>query len=421
MTADTLAPLRCPFCGTRVCVVDNPARQEVGDTIVSAVLGCECCTFPVVDGIPVLMTNDRTREAMHTLEAGHPDAARHLLLGLDRPGAAALSELLTADRIPTYRELLSLLSVDAEADYFLHRFSDPTYRVAEALLRVITHSERRAAAGSAPSLDLCGGSGHLTRVLMARPSAGDTMLADLHFWKLWLAARVPATGCIPICCDASSPLPFVSGHFSTVVLSDAFPYIWHKRLCAQEMMRVAADDGVILMPHLHSALGKNVSAGDTLTPSAYRDLYAPTGARLFDDRRLLDDLLERQTVDLTADATPDALGATDSVTLVASADPTLFAAYPVAVPGETRDTLAVNPLYRIDYNDGRSQLTLEFPTREYEDEYSATKQYLPGRVSVDADLRGPITADLVGNDYAELRRRCVLLDLPHDYCWSAFR
>ena len=74
-----------------------------------------------------------------------------------------------------------------------------------------------------------------------------------------------------------------------VVLSDAFPYIWHKRLLAGEMMRLAGDRGTIVMPHLHSSLGFNFSAGMTLTPAAYRDLFAPAQPRLFRDS----DLLER--------------------------------------------------------------------------------------------------------------------------------
>ena len=53
-----------------------------------------------------------------------------------------------------------------------------------------------------------------------------------------------------------------------VVLADAFPYIWHKRACAEEMMRLAGEDGLVVMPHLHSSLGFNYSAGDCLTPAA---------------------------------------------------------------------------------------------------------------------------------------------------------
>ena len=412
MTTETIALLRCPFCGTSLSLVNNEALRKNGLFIETGVLGCECCAFPIVDGIPVLISNDRIREALRTLEAGHPNDARQLLLNLDQIRANALTNLIAAKHRPTYRELLSVLSVDAESDYFLYRFSDPTYLSAEAVLSVITADERR----SGPTLDLCGGSGHLTRALMLRPPHGDTVLADLFFWKLWLAARVTARGCVPICCDANNPLPFLTDHFSTVVLSDAFPYVWHKKLCATEMMRVSKRDAVIALPHLHSALGENVSAGDPLTPAAYENLFEPHAPRLFDDQCLIDDLLEEKIVDLTQNLTPAGLGETPSCTLIASTDPLLFSRYRVEGSKRTQDTLAVNPLYRIDYKDGCTQLTLEFPTPEYEDEYSATKRYLPARVTVEADLRGPITTKLIGDQFRELRNNHVLLDVPRHYC-----
>ena len=174
-------------------------------------------------------------------------------------------------RPATYRDLLAVLCRDAEADYFLYRLSDPTYLMIEALLDALAQ-DGPAAAGRA--LDLCGGSGHLTRVLLRAPSRRGVVLADLHFWKLWLAARITAPGCAPVCCDANSPLPFADDLFSTVLLSDAFPYIWHKRMLAGEMARAATPDGVVVLPHLHSSQGENFNAGDTLTPAAYRDLFA---------------------------------------------------------------------------------------------------------------------------------------------------
>ena len=74
--------LRCPFCGTRLSLVENEALVRAGDRIESGVLGCECCAFPIVAGIPVLIADDLTRDAMHALEAGRRDEALFMLLGL---------------------------------------------------------------------------------------------------------------------------------------------------------------------------------------------------------------------------------------------------------------------------------------------------------------------------------------------------
>ena len=290
----------------------------------------------------------------------------------------------------------------------LPRFSDPTYLLIESLLDAL--------GGRGRALDLCGGSGHLTRALLRQPACDGAVLADVHFWKLWLAARIVAPDCEPVCCDANSPLPFADRLFGTVLLSDAFPYIWHKRMLAGEMQRVATADGVVAMPHLHSAHGENYSAGDTLSPAAYHDLFAPLEPRLFDDRPLLTGVLDERVLDLSSDVLPADCGDTPSITLVATRDTDLYRRCDVRDRLDVRGALTVNPLYRVHYRDGVSRLTLTFPTPEYEDEFGLAKRYLPASVTVDADLRGAITPLDVGDRHAELRRRRVLLDLPSCYC-----
>ena len=440
MLTETLDLLRCPFCGTRLSVVDNAALERGPERIEAGVLGCECCAFPVVAGIPILIADDTTRDAMHALEAGRGNDALHLLLGLDGERLAAFRRLIAGASQPTYRDLLPLLCLDAEADYMLPRFSDPTYLLIETLLDALARSRHPETTGPPPSavsqrprstgrptppgpaaapairaLDLCGGSGHLTRVLLRQPSCTGAVLADVHFWKLWLAARIVAPDCEPVCCDANSPLPFADGRFDSVLLSDAFPYIWHKRLLASEMQRVATGDGTIVMPHLHSAHGENHSAGDTLSPAAYRDLFARWEPRLFDDRPLLTGVLDERVLDLSTEVRPGDCGDTPSITLVAARDAALYRRHDVVDRLDVTGVLAVNPLYRVDYQDGVSRLMLIFPTPEYEDEFGLVKRYLPASVTVDADLRAAVTPAAVGARYAELRRRRVLIDAPRCY------
>jgi uncharacterized protein YbaR (Trm112 family)/SAM-dependent methyltransferase len=416
--------LRCPFCGTRVSLVENEALVRSGDRIESGVLGCECCAFPIIAGIPVLIADDPTRQAMHLLEAGQAEAALFALLGLDDTRAEVFRDLLTrssrgsgeaaeAGAQVTYQEALAILCRDAEGTCFVYRFSDPTFVMAEALVQAIGRQPRMR---SGRCLDLCGGTGHLTRVLLGlRPAAG-TVLADLFFWKLWLARRFTAPGCEPVCCDANQPLPFTRDAFSLVVLADAFPYIWHKRLLAEEMMRLTVPDGTIVMPHLHSALGENFSAGNTLTPAAYRDLLEPRHPRLFSDALLLTQVLEHGQVDLTRDASPAELGAEPSLTLIAGGSADLFQRYELPAEQDETGELRVNPLYRVERRGGSSILTLTFPTPEYEEEFGACRRYLPDTVTVDADLTGTILPGLLGSRLDDLRRRRIIIDAPPHYC-----
>jgi uncharacterized protein YbaR (Trm112 family)/SAM-dependent methyltransferase len=405
--------LRCPFCGSALTVVENEALVRADGRIESGVLGCDCCAFPIVAGIPVMIADDTTRLAMHQMEAGHREQAFFTLLGLDEARGRSFRALLEHGRQATYREALAILSLDAEADCFLYRFSDPTYRTTQALLRAIGQSRWTV---SRPVLDLCGGTGHLTRVLEGLAPAGGTIDADVYFWKLWMAKRFTSPACDPICCDANNPLPFARDTFSMAVLADAFPYIWQKRLLTEGMMRLVGPDGVIVMPHLHSSLGENFTAGMTLTPAAYRDLVLPKQPRLFSDARLFRQVLDQQVVDLTLDASPEDLGSESSLTLVASRRADLFRRYSVPDVLDVAGELTVNPLYRIERRGDASVLTLTFPTPEYEEEFGACREYLPDSVTVAADLTGPIVPAALGADYLDLRRRRIIIDAPPQYC-----
>ena len=419
MHVSLLDLLRCPFCGTAVTIVENEALVREGAHINAGVLACECCAFPVVSGIPVLMADDAARRALHDLEAGRGEDALLGLLTLaeDTARRKHFRALMTQDTA-TYREALELLCDDAEDTYFLYRFTDPTFVTAEALLRAVGQQDWPL---RGRTLDLCGGSGHLTGVLTGLRPPGEplvpgTVLADVYFWKLWLAKRFTAPDAEPVCCDANHPLPFARATFSTVVLADAFPYIWHKRLLAEEMMRLVGEDGALVMPHLHSALGDNVSAGDTLTPAAYYALFASHQPRLFSDEQLFNDVVEHRVVDLTQGVSPEHLGTEPALTLVASLRTDLFRRYDLTPGRDVTGELSVNPLYRVERRGASSILTLTFPTPEYEAEFRKCRRYLPESVTVEADLTGPILREALGSRYDELRDRRILINAPIGYC-----
>jgi len=410
MHASLLDILRCPFCGTTLSLVENDVTERVDDRIVDAVLGCECCAYPVVDGIPVLLADDRTRDAMHALEAGHRDNAMLTLLGVDEVATGGPLLALAHGRTGTYREAVGLLCDDAEGTWCVHRFSDPTFVMVEALIGALG-SQRWPFAGRV--LDLCGGTGHITRVLETqRRGPNSTVVADVYYWKLWLATRFIVPGVDAVCCDANNPLPFARDSFSLAFLADAFPYIWHKRLLAEEMMRLVGDAGSVIMPHLHSALGENYSAGDTLSPAAYAGLFEPRRPRLFSDARLFDDVVDRSVIDLSRSVSPEQLGDEASLTLIASPREDLFRRYDVAALDGLRDELVVNPLYAVESRAGSTTLRLRFPTPEYEAEFDACRRYMPDEVTLEVELSAPIRREAIGADYARLRRQRVLLDVP---------
>ena len=82
--------------------------------------------------------------------------------------------------------------------------------------------------------------------------------------------------------------------------------------------------------------------------------------------------------------------------------------------GVTGD-LIVNPLYRVERHGESTILTLTFPTPEYAEEFDECRRYLPDRVTVEADLTGPILPETLGSHDDELRRRRIIIDAPPHY------
>jgi uncharacterized protein YbaR (Trm112 family) len=405
--------LRCPFCGGGFNLHESTRVYGAAGQLEFAVIWCECCAFPIVAGIPVLRSDAAAQAAMQAIEAGRYEDALFTLLGLDGARAAAFRDLRAHGDAVTYRQAISVLSPDPEGTYFVYRFSDPTFVMAEAVLRALAQDP---AAFGGRVLDLCGGSGHLTRVLSQLQPSQSVVLADMFFWKLWLARTFTAPEAVAVCCDANQPLPFARGTFPTVVLSDAFPYIWQKRLLAEEMVRQAGPEGLIVMPHLHSSLGWNYSAGMTLAPRTYSNLFHDLPPRLFDDEALFEQAVSGAGIDLSRPLTPDALGAANSFTLIATRRESTFRAFAPDGGRHGSGAPIVNPLYRLARDGATTTLTLAFPTKDYADEFAACRRYLPDSVVIEGDLTSPRVVAPAGLDADALFARRILLDAPARYC-----
>jgi uncharacterized protein YbaR (Trm112 family) len=413
MNIELLDVMRCPFCGGHLELVTSMLHRTAGDQIQEGILGCHCCVFPIVDGIPVLHLQPAAVSAREHLEGGRSALARRTMIGVDAGVQAERFEAAAASSTSTYRDLVEALGPGFESGYFLYRFSDPTFIVAQAVARSVAgsilHGTRRAA-------DVCGGSGHLTRTLLDL-SSPPPVLADLYFAKLWLARRFTAPGCEPVCCDGNAPLPFARGAFGFAMCSDALHYIWTKRLFVGELSRLVdgPEPGAVVVSHAHNALAWSPSHGQPLPPGGYRNLFESLSARLFSERSLFADVVAGGPLDLSRADAADALDGDPALTIVASADPAVFRPHrldPPAVAGELR----INPLYEIESSGtGELRLCLRFPDAAYEAEYAAARTYLPQEAVVRrADLE-ELEAGGSPESLADLITRRVIVDLPKRY------
>jgi uncharacterized protein YbaR (Trm112 family) len=410
----TLDVLRCPYCGGRLELVTSLFFRRDGDEIHDGILGCQCCIFPIVWGVPVLHLLEPSTAARDQVQAGRPDLARRTMFGLEDESQAVRFEAAAASESATYRELVDALGPTFEGGYFLYRFSDPTYIVADAVVRAVAGTVLR---NGGRAVDLCGGSGHLTRSLLGI-SNPSPVLADLYFAKVWLARRFTAPGCEPICCDGNAPAPFARGAFRFAMCSDAFQYIWTKRQFIGEMARLIdgpGEPGAVLISHTHNERTWSPSHGQPLSPGGYRNLFETLEPRVFGEAGLFADVVKGGPLDLSRRDADDVLDRDPALTIIATSRADVLRPHATDAPRERRGELRINPLYAVAEDGDRLQLRLTFPSDDYEQEYGACRQYLPDSAIIERTAARALGEGRIPPDLAELARRRVILDLPARY------
>ena len=410
----TLDILRCPFCGGRLELATSLFHRRDGDEIEDGILACYCCIFPIVSGIPILHLQPHATVARDQIQAGQPALARRTMLGLDDDRQATLFDEAAESGTATYRDLVEALGPGFEGGYFLYRFTDPTYIVADAVVRAVAGT---VLAGGGRAVDICGGSGHLTRTLVGQ-SSPPPVLADLYFAKVWLARRFTAAECEPVCCDGNSPMPFARGAFKFAMCTDAFMYIWTKRLFVGEMARLIDGDGepgAVLIGHTHNERTWTPSHGQPLPPDGYRDLFETLEPRIFGETGLFADVVQGGPLDLSRQDSKDALDSDQALTIVATRRADVFKPHPLQAALPARGELRLNPLYEVERDDDQVTLRLRFPSEDYEQEYGACRQYLPETVMLDAAALAALESGQLSAELRELVRRRVLVDLPRNY------
>jgi uncharacterized protein YbaR (Trm112 family) len=415
LKTETLEILRCPYCGGRLELVESLFHRRTAGEIQDGILGCQCCIFPVVDGIPVLHLLPAGTTARDQMQAGRPDLARRTMVGVEDEAGAAAFEAVAGSDAATYRETVEALGPNFEGGYFLYRFSDPTYIVAQAVTRAVGAT---VLGGAKRAIDVCGGSGHVTRTLLDLSSA-PPVLADLFYAKIWLARRFTAPGCEPVCCDGNAPMPFVRGAFSLAMCTDAFMYIWTKRQFVGEMERLVGASGAVLIGHTHNERTWSPSHGQPLSPEGYAALFETIEPRLFGEAGLFADVVKGGPLDLSRRDAAGTLDRDPALTIVASRHPGVYARHPLQSPTAAVGEFRLNPLYVPDDVPGDAvqglRLRLRFPSDDYEQEYGACRLYLPEEVALDAAVTASLAAGRLSPEIVELVRRKVIVDLPKRY------
>ncbi len=348
---------------------------------------------PAPDGIPFLRRGREALagEALARLDAGDREGALVLLLADqddwwrgDAPQPEASRELVRNQSRLSLRDAMRLLAWGPVADYFAHRWSDPTFLAGLALMEAHWTVPRSA-------FELACGIGHHLRELAQRGVAVTGV--DVVFAKLWLARLYVVPEATLLCLDAAQDWPEM-GLFDLVACHDAFYFLEPKREILARLRALRHPTrGVLAIGHVHNRDWPNLSAGSALDAAEMAALFPE--ATLYEDAELTRSLVEGRS--------PHAVGAVELARVEAFAaaeGPGLAPAGAVtgilALPREGA-ALRRNPLYGLD---GR----IAWPSERYAMEYAE-------RATYPAQTRAPERAVLGPRTAAAARRR-ELVELP---------
>ena len=361
--------------------------------------------WPVIEGIPFLRADrvEMARAAVGLIEAGDSVAATALLLtdqdpyAPDPPPPVEACARLVRDETCSFRDAMRRLAFGRVADYFAHRWTDPTYLSGLALL-----GEAGTRDADRPILELASGVGHFLRAAVL--AGVEAVGADIVFAKLWLARRFVCPSARLVCFDAAAAWPLAEDAYAGVFCHDAFYFLPDKPAIAVRMCRAVGEQGSVAIGHAHNASADNHSAGAPLTVAAYAALFP--GARLFDDRELTHAFADGRPPEASS---ASALADAPALSLLWRGDRIAPGAHRAAHRAahrpfgtETEGTLRLNPLYRRDGDAAR----IVWPSPRYEQEYAALATY-----PMTWDGPDRIEPDRTAETQALIRRR-VYVDLP---------
>ena len=444
--------LHCPCCGSLLHL--EGSTTGVSQSHGYGVLRCGCYRYPVVEGIPILWQKSGPADICDAVVAhidvgNYPAALRGALdratdIGAvrDRWFSGRLIRVL-ADRLtgfagsgrksPPDGNLFAYLhatKTPTYADYLYQRFANVSLLAAIPLIGVLAQLLQEDAAhsgigqGANPLiLDLGCGIGHSSFLIHALLPGARIVATDYDFGNLLIARRYFAPNADYICIDAEVPLPFASDAFDAVFCMDAFHYLRSKKALVGELARVLSDKAIWLLPHLHNAAGRNISAGIPLDAAGYQQCFNGLPHRLLSETSVLKAFFDSGGIDLGLASGLDASPETDVFSMIGSNQAEVWRGYPsldVALAAKVGSLMDINPIYAMVQRGDRLKLHLTWPNRQLEAECRAVENYLPRDKEASAKAIRTIrtgacdTPEKLG-ELAGLLRAFVLVPLPTGY------
>ncbi|MGY2052863.1 class I SAM-dependent methyltransferase [Methylobacterium sp. JK268] len=356
--------------------------------------------WPVIDGIPYLRVGrqDLVRESLGHLDKGAPGHALELLLADQdawwtgpRPDPAQLRDLVRDLKYISLREAVARLGWGRVGDYFVHRWTDPTFLAGLALLEAHWNAPTCA-------FELACGIGHYLRELQGRGvkvAGGDVVFAKLWVARHWVVGQRAQL----VCFDAGSPhWPIPGAPVDLVLCNDAFYFLADKGGLLGALRRTAGEEGWLALSHIHNSARAGFSAGHAVSAAEIEDLF-PDGL-VYDDAELARALVAARA---PVPAAPADLTHVEAFSVVCG--PGMRPAPRALVDGLTLPpdgtVLRLNPLYRPA---PEGDYAIAWPSERYAAEYGPLVTYPPRSPGPETVTAGP--------EIAERVRRREFVSLP---------
>lgn len=408
----------CPFCKTSLEISPFP-KEGFG------VFHCSCGKYPIVDGIPILKRGGWTQRILQFIEERKYPLALAIAISPSiknslwrRYGRKILrrmfpsmrwdlchiqktQRMLDRDPFPTFEDFLKFFYVESANpfslayDYLYFRRTSPTFLSILALLKIKDFTK-------GPILDLCCGSGHVTRNLTYL-NEGDVVGLDGEFFLVWLAKKFLAPRAFYVCADVNFSLPFTPEAFQTVLCADALFDVENASALAMETLRVSQANGRVFFARLLNRAIQHIYSGrHPLLPEEYRALFLGSFTQLIPERLLLEHYLQGKRFNFEASFSAEDLKKESSVALIVSKEPRSMEEHDREVekiPGEWQ----INPRYF--FSESSHEFRKKSPAdSRYLDEYAQESLYLTDPFHVDALI-----------NFETLVNKRLLVSLPERY------
>ena len=437
--------LACPGCGSRLSA--EPPYQPSFDAEDFGILNCDCSSYPVVAGIPVIFrggipetTSSATRICKlirngnfgkALLDLVSPPARRSAGSAVERLAPRMIGRRLANRRVARRRrewcDRFLALAADfssgsgvrlirhyfqdriAAASYFAYRAGQPKYLVTAALAAL-------APATATASLDIGCGAGHFTRLQSSKHGPGKAFGVDSDFFLLWVAKTRTSPDSVFVCCDVELGLPFQDDSFDFALLSNFFHFIFGKRYLLREIDRVSRSRSTAAITSLrHRAVAAPVP-NVALSLAGYRVLAADCDRmhHILSESAILDTVLRHAP--LQSSPSDEDLSREPLIDLLLTDQPVerMDLAFERQTPDRAR--YRANPLYvESPRTDGGLHWKLQWPGEQYLADNPEIESYLPEELELSTELLHALRSGLLPGELLALIKVGALVDLPECY------